>query len=257
MLRTFASHLVGWATGFALVHSGVRLLTGTTGPQSFLADLTAFGLITLAVAAFPAGLAAARDLAASDAGAFRGLLRVTFLTASLASVAYVALDRISPRLWVTPASADVEWVEPRSLTSAQLRAEGRQAVATARELEQAGSPSGGAWQTVNRIAFEHELRIVQALLIPIMGLVGLLAGGSVGKLVKPWRAAATWGLALFLVLSLFMAGENGYELIVLRSSGPMAFVAWLQAVVPGCVLVGLCFASLPQLFGHDMTSQES
>ena len=46
---------------------------------------------------------------------------------------------------------------------------------------------------------------------------------------------------------MFMAGENGYELIVLRSSGPMAFVAWLQLVVPGSVLAGLAFAALPDL----------
>ena len=77
------------------------------------------------------------------------------------------------------------------------------------------------------------------MLVPILAVVGLLTGFWTAKLGRPFRQPAVWGVAFFLIVSMYFAGENGFELIILRSAGPMAFVPWLQLIVPGGVLVGL------------------
>ncbi len=246
MNHMFHLRIIGWAVALSTVHTSLRVVSGTATPVSFLGDLTFFAAAMLAIAALPAGIAASRDLSLGLPGSLKSLAAISGIALGMAILSYGIADQIAPRVR-SVSDATATGVEPASLTSTQLRAAARDGAAEAKGMDAQGIPSVAAWQEVNRLAFAHELRIVQALLLPIMGLIGVLAGARARRLVRPWSTAALWGLALFLVLSMFMAGENGYELIVLRSSGPMAFVAWLQLVVPGSVLAGLAFAALPDL----------
>lgn len=246
VVGTFTKRTLLVAAALGLVHSGLRIATGTAALSSFFADLTGFGAAILALASLAGGIAASRYWNAGELAARRQLVALALVGASMGAGAYGVVDQIAPRFAAASLTARAsDAVEPAASTSEELRLLTANAVARARTSEALDAPA--AWQEVNRLVFEHDLRIVQSLLLPVMALIGLLAGSAAERVGLVWRAPALWGLAGFLAFSMFMSGENGYEMIILRSAGPMGFVAWLQGVVPGCVLIGLGFAHLPSL----------
>lgn len=246
VVETFIKRTVLVAVALGLTHSGLRLATGTTAPGSFFADLTGFGAAMLALASLAGGVAAARHWMDAGTAKPRQFLGLALAAASLGAGAYGIVDQLAPRFAAATHSVESpEAIEPASLTSTELRLRTASAVQRAQSAE--AQEAAEAWQEVNRLVFEHDLRIVQSLLVPVMALLGLLAGAATERVGLAWRAPALWGLAGFLAFSMFMSGENGYEMIVLRSAGPMEFAAWLQGIVPGCVLIGLVFAHLPDL----------
>ncbi len=53
------------------------------------------------------------------------------------------------------------------------------------------------------------------------------------------RQLQHWSIGLFLIMSTYLAGENSYELIVLRAAGPVAFTGDFVLIVPTLLLMGL------------------
>lgn len=242
----FAGVAVAWWVLLGLVHAGLRAVGGA-GQPGFLADLTYFSASMLGLAALIAGVHLAGRVFEEESVHWGRLLAVLAVTLVLAGGAWLMVDRVGPSSRAAVDGGRVDGVlEPSALTSTQIRDALRAHVQTnppSRAV--AERQSAEYWPTFNRLAFEHERRRVHVLLIPVMALLGLLAGARAKELRRPWGSVALWALAGYVLLAGFMAGENGFEWIVLRSAGPMEFVAWLQAVVPVSVAVGLGFAALP------------
>ena len=246
--RGFIVRTLMWGGLLAVVHSGLRVVGGVAEPQPFLADITHFSAAMLGLAALVAGIQMSRSVLEGSWTDWTRLIAVGLSGLVLGAGAYFVVDHVAPplRAEVAVGSAETPVLEPAALTSAQIR------TALAAHVESAppaveARRAGDHWPTFNRLAFEHERRIVQSLLIAVFGLVGVLAGAQARKMPRPFGGASLWGLAAFLLPASFMAGENGHEWIVMQSAGPMEFAAWLQTVVPGSVLIGLLFAALPSL----------
>ena len=234
LVRAFSVRVLAWSLGLLLLHSGLRAVAGIETPWPFVADLLTFAGPVLVVGAFAAGVGSAR--LASQGGEGPSLGDVARLSAAAVPVGALAFVLMS---WASPATMpdDLRANEPRAATSAEIRAH-LAGVADRIEAEPVADRAE-AWQAANGWAFEHERRIVQSLLVPVLAVIGFLVGIWSRSLGRPFRPLAIWGAAFFLIVTMYFAGENGFELIVLRSAGPMAFVAWLQLIVPGAVLVGL------------------
>jgi hypothetical protein len=62
------------------------------------------------------------------------------------------------------------------------------------------------------------------------------------------RQAQYWAMGLFLVIATYFAGENGYEMVVLRAVGPAAFAADFRLIVPGVLVIGLGWPTILSLW---------
>lgn len=234
LIRAFTVRLAVWTTGLLLVHTTLRAATDVGAPWSFVADLFNFSGPILVIGALAAGIGTAAVAAREESYPSLGdTARVSAVGAMAGVLAYVLMS------WVTPAVMPdgLAGVEPRATPSADIRDRLGAVSESIEVLPDAEKPS--AWRQANIWAFEHERRIVQSVLVPVLAVVGLLVGFWASELQRTIRPLAIWGVALFLTATMYLAMENGYELIVLRSAGPMAFVPWLQLIVPGAVLVGL------------------
>jgi hypothetical protein len=64
-------------------------------------------------------------------------------------------------------------------------------------------------------------------------------------------------MGLFLLVSTYLAGENSYEMIVLRSAGPVYFAGDFVLVVPLLLLRGIGGPTLLTLLPPGLKSEES
>ncbi len=172
----------------------------------------------------------------------RGVVAVAFAALVLSALVFTVGNHVGPaaaRAWSEPARERGQGVEPMFMDLAELR----RRVLSGREAAEAAEPGSAAsrWQLANRLAW-HYVRRTDGSVLPILfAVIGVLAGywgrWSTGRL--DLRRVQHWALGLFLVVSAYLAGENSYELLVLRSAGPVFYAGDLVLVVPAALALGL------------------
>lgn len=83
-----------------------------------------------------------------------------------------------------------------------------------------------------------------------VGLFALLFVAGLGGGGTPWSAAALL-MGLFLLVSMYLGGENGYELVAARAVGPAYFAAWFIVFVPAVLGLGLGWPTLVAVFARE------
>ena len=250
-LRPFIQNLGLWTAGLGFFF----LIVGATGPGTqgvgILHKLPALLGFSLALAAFPAGVAASGPLLAERRGRGRrlGVLAGASLALSLAM-------GLNATIWAPNSLASSGFVfescDPSATThrtSRTLRMQGAEALATA---QAAGIGQVADWQSVNTIAWEAERRLAHSSLPFLLTWVGVFAGFWPARIARrDLRLIMLWALGLFLVVSLYLASENSYELVVLRAAGPVFFAAWFLVFVPASLCGMLVWVTALELLGSE------
>ena len=55
-------------------------------------------------------------------------------------------------------------------------------------------------------------------------------------------------MGVFIVMSMYLGGENGYELIAVRAAGQAYFAAWFIVFVPAMLGLGLGWPTMVSVF---------
>ena len=221
------------------------LLTVTAVSGSLLTAVTqapAWLGFAFIVAAYPAGIQSAPDVFDTDRSLLVGLAAFSGLAIATSAAAFVMVNVVAPA--VLDPGPDF-FSPPHGLTLAELR----EALVTARRDAEAGPPTPEGWMLFNHLAF-HYVRRTDGMLLPsLLAFCGLMVGYWGGRdrgedadpaqAGAPWFALAAWAVGAFLVVSTYMAGENGYELVIVRMGGPAEFVGDFVLIVPGALIVGL------------------
>ena len=261
VLNAYLRNLVLWTSALGLFF----LLLGGAGPGTqnvgLLNKLPAVLGFALALGTFPAGVAVSCILRRPSAAdptpieptgvAWRsiGILAATALGLSL-------LMYLNTTSWAPNALAASEFSDSANLpvpethqTSAQLRTAAARAYA---EAEATGIGGVDNWRSVNTMAWELERRLAHTTLPFLLTWIGVFSGYWTRRIRRSdLRLATHWALGLFLVVSLYLAGENSFELIVLRAGGPVFFSAWFIAFVPAALFGTLGWVTALQLLGTD------
>ena len=117
------------------------------------------------------------------------------------------------------------------MTLGELRGAVREAVDAARTL----GPSADRedWIQANQLAFHYFSRVDGSAMPFLFAWFGVFVGFWL-RLVpqKQLRLAQVWGIGILLVITTYLAGENSYEMIVMRSAGYAGFAADIRLIVP-------------------------
>ena len=60
-----------------------------------------------------------------------------------------------------------------------------------------------------------------------------------------------WAVGLFLVMSTYLAGENSFELVVLRAAGPVFFAGFFVLIIPPVLAAGLAIPTAVLLWSGE------
>ncbi|MDX1395151.1 MAG: hypothetical protein R3195_12205 [Gemmatimonadota bacterium] len=221
-MTVFTKYGVVWIGGTAIIYGLARLTGG--GPGAWLAGAAM-------IAAFPAGVAASRDAVRWRGPRFGPLVAFAGLTLATAVVVF-ALDG---------------WVEPMLTSSSWPFGDRLAAVGTAFEsAEQVGTLE--AWRAANRLAWTIDVAVSQALTAGAVAWVGALLGAWLPAEWSPRvRFASFGGAGLFLLVTVYLMAENGYELLLMQTLGPAQVTAWLPLIAPGMIAVGLAIPTILRL----------
>ena len=222
---------LAWA---ALLAVGLLLVSALSGSLAdAISNAMVWLVMALVLAAYPGGLSAAKPVFADEDrwAARAGALLAAGLSASL--VAFLVTNFVAPALIDSPPGDAFD--ATHGMDIGELRA----ALIAAREAAEAGPRTPEAWMPYNHLAFHYVRRFDGMLLAVLFAAVGLLTGRWTSAADRGVRSLCTWGLGGFLLLATYMAGENGYELVVTRAAGPVDFVGDLVLIVPGTLIVGL------------------
>lgn len=249
VLRRYLTFLLAWTTGFSLLF----LAMGVTGPggQGYgaMARLPALLGFGMALGSFPAGIAVSATVLAGS----EPLGRRVFTQLGLSVLASVLMFGIVG-YWAPSAlargsrtSALTGVPEVAHLTNPQLRDIGRPAQDAAYA---AGEGRISDWQEINTIAWEHERRSAHASLPFLLSWVGIFAAYWASRLRRrELTLAMLWAMGLFIFMSLYLAGENSFELIAIRAGGPVFFAAWFIVFVPAALFGTLGWTTAIDLLG--------
>ena len=58
-------------------------------------------------------------------------------------------------------------------------------------------------------------------------------------------------MAVFVVMSMYLGGENGFELVAARSAGQAYFAAWFIVFVPAMLGLGLGWPTMVSVFSGN------
>jgi len=223
----------------ALLAAGLLLATAASGSlRQALAQAPAWLGMAFVLAAYPGGLAVARGVFDDHPGWVSRSFVLLSAGVSASVLAFVVMNLVAPALIEAPPAGRLG--NTHGMDLGELAA----ALAAARQAAEAGPPTPDGWLTYNHLAF-HYVRRVDGMLLPtLLALVGLLTGywTRVRPVARRLGSLGEWAMGVFLLVATYMAGENGYELIVLRAGGPVEFVGDLVLIVPGALLVGLGLA---------------
>jgi hypothetical protein len=243
MTATFIVHLVGWTA--ALV--AAQVAAALAGGEPVLRHLPAWGGLALVLAAYPAGISIAGS---GLVGNRRSLPRLGLLLAGVGTAALLLVG------WVGPGLGSLAGLEDdlHGVDLGALYERARTALRAAGGAE--GPHTIERWVEANRLAWHLVSRVAGALLAPLMAALGVLVGYWSGRTRRrELRLLQQWIIGLCLIVTTYLAGENSFELIVLRAAGPVYAVAWLRLVAPAVLLCGLSWTALvaewPLL--HDRT----
>lgn len=243
----FLTLLAAWAAGFVLLFLITGFNSGGT-PFPPTARIPVWIYIGLLVAALPAGVGVAGSVLNETRTRPITLLSVMG-TSLVAAVPVLVLA-----LWVAPSTLassrpDLSAVEATAMTQPTLAAELKASLESA---EASGEPA--EWLAANRLVWEHDRRIAQVMLFPMLTLLGILIGFWANQIRWPGlRQAFLWGLGLFILISEYFSLENGFELVAMRTVDVATPAGLFPLIVPGTLIIGLgCAAAIRLLSGDDL-----
>ena len=96
------------------------------------------------------------------------------------------------------------------------------------------------WLEANILGWHYHRRLAAVLQPPLFMLIGLLLGFWGRRILTLGLGRGLyWAVGLFLVVSTYLAGENSYELVVLRAAGPVFFAGFFVLIIPPVLAAGL------------------
>lgn len=235
-----------WTAGLVVVFTAIPLIAGM-GLGNAIPRLAVWGGLALVLAAFPAGIAVAKDVFPETGRPSLGPSVAVSLGALALSLAVLVLGG-----WVGPTlvkewAADLPTHEPAMMTLPELRAEAASAV---RQAEAAGEGySVSRWQRANTLVWQYVRRLAGGAQPFLFAWLGVLTAFWARWSPRPEIAQAQyWLMGLFLVVSTYLAGENSYELIALQAGGPAFFAGWFVLMVPTLLVIGLGWPAVVALW---------
>lgn len=209
------------------------------GFRGVVGHLPVWAGLALVLAAYPAGLAVSREVLPDGPLVWRPVVEVTLAAAAVCVLTLIMAGYIGPvvlRSLADNATAGV--MESGTLSLGELR----DAIRESGERAQT-HPDGNTiavWLDVNRLSWDYLRRTDGSVLPLLFGWLGILTGFWSRLTPRPdVRQLQHWAIGLFLIMSTYLAGENSYELIVLRAAGPVAFTGDFVLIVPTLLLMGL------------------
>jgi hypothetical protein len=246
LIKRYFFRLAAWSVGlFALLFLS-SLGGGAETPWSVGARAPALATFAMILACFPAGLSVGADVLRSPGTFLRDGTRLTLTSVTLIAVAFMLVQYVGPSALAAGRSDAAERIELREMTLPALRDYGRGVVAAA---ERGPDSNLSAWHAANAFAFEHERRLAHASLPFFLTWVGALAGYWARRIRnRQIRLAQLLLMAAFILVSMYMGGENGYELVAARMAGPAYFAAWFIVFVPAALGLGLGWPTMVSVF---------
>ena len=233
----------------------VSLLMGGTW-VSTIARLPVWGGLALVLAAYPAGIAASRKVIVGERLQLRSLVEVSIAAVAVCVLTFLLAGYVGPVVvrWVDPQA--VAAGDPVAMVLGELR---REMIAAVELAEQAtDSESRELWLDANKLSWVYFSRTDSSVLPLLFGWIGVMVGFWARMLPRmEMRQAQYWAMGLFLVIATYFAGENGYEMVVLRSVGPAAFAADFRLIVPGVLVIGLGWPTILALWKHNQENLAS
>ncbi|MEE9133666.1 MAG: hypothetical protein V3U13_08900 [Gemmatimonadota bacterium] len=248
----FWGRLAIWTGILLLILLAVSLVFGGSVAEVF-AHLPVWAGLALALAAFPAGIAVSSETFPEGQLVLRRVVEVALAAAAVSLLMLTLGNLVAPIASRSLASdrASATVAEPATMTLGQLHREAKEAVALARDA--AGEEAIKRWRRANQLAW-HFVRRTDGTMLPFLfGLIGVLVGfWSRWFPRREIQQLQQWALGLFLLVSTYLAGENSYELIVMRAVGPVFFAADLVLVVPSLLLLGMGWPTFVILWKRRM-----
>ena len=247
LLKRYLVRLVIWSAALF-----VFLFVAGSGNDvwSALSRAPALACFAMILACFPAGLSVGAGILENPGTFLREGLKLTGTSVVLVAVAFVVIQYVAPPALAggrTPGTGND--IEPRELTLPELREHGREVVQRA----EAGPRTDlDAWLAANTFAFEHERRLAHSSLPFFLTWIGALAGYWAARIRHPQlRSAQVLMMAVFVVMSMYLGGENGFELVTARSAGQAYFAAWFIVFVPAMLGLGLGWPTMVSVFSGN------
>ncbi len=241
LVLRFWLHTAVWTGLILAILLAISLATGM-GSESFRKLPIWLGL-ALTLAPFPAGIAVTKLVFPAGRLSVRNGFTVVAAAGLVAVALFLVGNFVAPR-FVTSSEAG----DPAAMTLGQLHAAAKEAAV---ESSNVVTPTAGDWYQANRLAW-HFVRRTDGAVLPMMfGLLGLLVGyWSTRTPRREWQQAQQWAMGLFLLMSTYLAGENSYELIVVRAAGPVDFAGDFVLIVPSILIIGLGWATVVETAGR-------
>ncbi len=236
LIPKFLAKLAIW-TGLLLL--AFMALSALGGWAEAFAHLPAWAGRALGLAAFPAGLAVAKDVLPDGSVSWSRLGTMLGLTVGLSVTTFVLANWVGPvaqRSITQDAGAD--WADASTMSYGTLRHEVVAAIDIAKQQPEVNTIEH--WLPANALLWQHDMRTLGSVLPFLFGWIGVLVGFWTRLTPRAdLRQAQQWALGLFLVMSTYLAGENSYELIVLRAGGPVFFAGLFVLFIPTMLMFSL------------------
>ena len=227
-----------WTAILLVLLSLIGLVLGQ-GFAEVLSHWPVWGGLALVLSAFPAGIAVVDDVFPRTGGVdVRAFGWGTASAGTVALVTFVLVAYLGPAA-VRGDGSNVAPGEPNAMTLNQLK---REAQLAAVQVEQAVGRDGLSmeWRKANILVWHYTRRlagVAQPLLFAAIGVLTAFWARRLGK--RELARVLYWTMGLFLVVSTYLAGENGFELVVLQSAGPVFFVGLFVLIIPPALVLGL------------------
>lgn len=250
--RRYLLTLGAWTLGLSVFLAVAGMGGGAGSPWTAMSRTPALACFAMILACFPAGLSVGAGVLATPSSFVREGIKLTLASMALIAVAFVLIQYIAPAALANGRIAgEGSTIEPRELTLPELREHGRRVV---RIAEDGPNSDLDAWRTANTFAFEHERRLAHSSLPFFLTWVGALAGYWAARIRHPqFRVAQLLTMGLFILVSMYLGGENGYELVAMRMAGQAYFAAWFIPFVPAMLGLGLGWPTLVSLYTDTHT----
>ena len=263
----FWTKLLMWTGILFLILITVSLVSGQS-VGTVMAHIPVWGGLALVLAAFPAGLAVSEQTvpdaetgagAGAGAGAIvRPIIHMTLAAMLVSLFTFVLAGWVGPAAvrWLNRDAPQTALMEPAEMSLGTLRSELKAAIVTA-EADSATEPIL-RWRTANQLGWHYFSRVDGSTLPVLFGWIGVLLGfwsRLSGR--SDFRQAQHWAMGLFLMMVTYLAGENGYEMVVLHSGRFAGFAAGFRLIVPGALVIGLGWPTIMMLWKRHQDAAQT